>query len=310
MSYDPEEARMEAAREEYEAEIGAQYLREFGYELYPEHYAEAITEFTSERLQSYYVANPNLGLPAIEAMMEARELRTSHPRPSLVLATTALELAVKVVLLKPIVFGLVHIEGLAGFITELAIKHTGMERFRDLLAAILAQFGGVDLKTYTRPDSTRTLWVEMEHVQSKRNGAIHRGDEVQPCDAVLSIDIASTLLNVIFPQVLLRLGLHLHEPGIICGKLHGVSVSAYFTIPSRAQSAMGRVILDLEALDLDNMPPTISGRLGPEFPEEDRLSLRSLQPVPMWITSTLVHYEVSFLPDSDQFTGTRSTSFE
>jgi hypothetical protein len=306
MSYDPEEARMDAAREEYEAEIGAQYLREFGYELYPEHSAEAIKGFTAERLQSYYVGNPNLATPALEALLEAQSLLSSHPRASLVMAATAMELAVKVVLLKPIVFGLVHIEGLAGFITELATKHTGMERFRHLLTAILAQFGGVDLKTLTRPGSTKTLWKEMEDVQTVRNGAIHRGEAVSGANASLAVALASTLLKELFPQVLSRLDLHLHDPGLVCGKLHGVSFAVYFPVPGYAPSMSATVELAVEDADLDNMPEIVTGRIIAGASQEDIAALRLASPgVPMWITSTLVQYSVNLASSSTTFTGVR-----
>jgi hypothetical protein len=306
MSYDPEEAWRDAAREEYEAEIGAQYLREFGYELYPEHYAEAIKEFTAERLQSYYVANPNLAAPALDALLEAQSLVSSHPRAGLVFAATAMELAIKVVLLKPIVFGLVHIEGLAGFITELATKHTGMERFQNLLTAILAEFGGVDLRTFTRPNSLKTLWKEMDDVQNARNAVIHRGETGPSASADLAVAVATTLLKDVFPQILAKLDLHLHEPGVVCGKPHGVTVSVHFPISVDVPSLYGPVILDIDSLDFDKMPTIISGKLGGKFPSEAATTLRSIESsVRMWITNTLVQYEVRFAPYSVSFTGTK-----
>jgi hypothetical protein len=306
MSYDPEEARLDAAREGYENEIGAQYLREYGFELYPEHSVEAIKEFTAERLQSYYVANPNLAAPALDALLEAQSLLASYPRPSLVIATTAMELAVKVVLLKPIVFGLVHIEGLAGFITDLTTKHTGMERFQSLLTAILAQFGGVDLKSFTRQRSTKTLWEEMDHVQAVRNRAIHRGETVSIANANLAVEVASTLLKELFPQVLSKLDLHLHEPGLVCGKRHGVGFAVYFPLPGYTPSMSATVDLALESADLDNMPEIVTGRIIAGVSQDDITALRAASPgVPMWITSTLVQYAVSFASDTTTFTGRR-----
>ena len=42
-------------------------------------------------------------------------------------------------------FGLVHTEGLASFITEVATDGTGMDRFKKLLTGILATYAEVDL---------------------------------------------------------------------------------------------------------------------------------------------------------------------
>ena len=47
MSYDPSDA----ARDDFFESIAQ--------ELYPEHKAQAISEFTAERRRSFYVANPN-----------------------------------------------------------------------------------------------------------------------------------------------------------------------------------------------------------------------------------------------------------
>jgi hypothetical protein len=177
MSFDPDQAMMDAAREEYELEIGENYLKEFGHELlYPEHYEEAIREFTTERLRSYYVAHPTLADPAHHSILYAKSLMPSFSNAALIFAGTAIELTIKNALLKPIVFGLVHTEGLASFIMDLSTQHSGMERFHKLLTEVLAQFGGVDLRTYKRSGSSMALWQEIGEVQAKRNAVLHRGE--------------------------------------------------------------------------------------------------------------------------------------
>jgi hypothetical protein len=175
-------------------------------------YEDAVEQFTKVRLQSYYLANPKLGEPALQTLNDAQSLLNAHPQAALVFATTAMELALKVVLLKPIVSGLVHTEGMAGFITDLATQHTGMERFQDLLTKIFADFGQVDLKSYKRPGSKGTLWQEMADVQRARNALIHKGEKARESMAHLAVAVAATLLQRIFPTVLKRLDLHLEKP--------------------------------------------------------------------------------------------------
>jgi hypothetical protein len=131
-----------------------------------------------------------------------------------------MELAIKVVLIKPIVSGLVLTEGLAGFITDLTTQHTGMDRFQDLLSEILAKFGGVDLKTYTRPNSKRTLWKEIAEVQKARNGVVHRGEKAKDSMAHLAVAVGATLLQRILPIILGHLKLHLHAPITVCAAEH------------------------------------------------------------------------------------------
>jgi hypothetical protein len=71
-------------------------------------YGEVINQFTSERLQSYYVENPRVIGRALWSLGEARSLLATHPSAALVLAVTAAEVGLKSGLLKPILHGLVH----------------------------------------------------------------------------------------------------------------------------------------------------------------------------------------------------------
>ena len=307
MSWTPEDDEREKGYERLCQEIGPQWMEEHGHELYQEHYDEAVREFTAGRLKSYYVGHPGLAGPAISSLAEAKTLLPSHPRASLVIATTAIELAVKVVLLRPIVFGLVHIEDLAGLITDLTIQHTGMERFQNLMTAILAQFGGVDLKSFRRTGSSKTLWKEMEEVQKVRNGATHRGESIPPAKADLAFAVATTLLDDIFPQVLARLDLHLHDTGFVCAEVHGVVVPVCFLIPGQETPLSGQVVLDLEFLDIEKIPTNISGRLGSKFPSDATTMLLSIKAsILMWITAPLVCYDVRFSAVSYSFTGKKA----
>jgi hypothetical protein len=137
-----------------------------------------------------------------------------------VFGVIATELAIKTVLLKPIVFGLVHTEGLASFITDLTTQHTGTDRFQTILTEILARFGGVDLKVFKRADSARTLWQEIGEIQKARNIVVHRGEVVDDGNAALAIAVAATLLREVFPHILAKLNLHLHEPMTVCADRH------------------------------------------------------------------------------------------
>lgn len=105
MSYD----EFDAARDEMYDQIGR--------ELYPDHKAQAIGEFTSERLRSFYVANPGVMQPAVDAIQEGKRLtQNGHHSAALVFFVSAIEILLKATLLKPVVHGLVHSEGLANAI--------------------------------------------------------------------------------------------------------------------------------------------------------------------------------------------------
>jgi hypothetical protein len=214
------EAAEEAYREELYKELGPEWARDHAEELLQEHYDDAVSLFTSERLQSYYLKHPSLAIPAHEALLYARALTPAFHRAALIFGVTSMELTVKNVLLKPIIAGLVHNEDLASFIADLTTKQQGMDRFQSLLIGILSQFGGVELRTFKRPASTETLWQEMGEIQTARNDVIHRGETATVDIATLSILVAETLLNEIFPKILAKIGLHLHSPLTVCGDAH------------------------------------------------------------------------------------------
>jgi hypothetical protein len=187
MSVEPSDSAENAFYERLYHELGPRWAEDHRDELLQEHYDDIVQMFTSERLDSYYVAHPTLAHPANGSLVYAQKLMPDHPKAALVFATTAVELVIKNVLLKPIVFGLVHTEGLAAFITELTTQHTGMDRFQELLTEILSQFGGVDLKTFKRTGSARTVWQEIGEIQKARNAVVHRGEAADdtirgPCD--------------------------------------------------------------------------------------------------------------------------------
>jgi hypothetical protein len=303
MSWTRDDAERETFYDRMYSEFGQQWVSDHAEDLYRQHYDEAVKEFTAERLKSYYVAHPALAEPAHGILHDAQSLMESNRRASLVFAVIAIELAIKTLLLKPIVFGLVHIEVLASLITELTIQHTGMERFEDLLAKILAQFGGVDLKSFKRAGSAKTLMTEVKEVQKLRNAVIHRGEKItESATTTLAVAAASALLNNIFPEVLANLGLHLHAPGIVCSKLHVVSAHAYFYPFPEHVAISGSVELDLDNLDLNNTPDTITGTLGADFSHQDVAALRSPAcALTMCIASTL--YGVTLASDENTFTG-------
>jgi len=185
-------------------------------QLYEEHKKEAIEEFTDERLQSYYLDNKLLAKPAFDALTEARNLNSTNTTAGFIFSAIAMEVGLKDMLLKPIVFGLVHTVSVASLVTDLAISHTGMDRYRDLLLQILRQHGGVDLDSFKRPTSNKPIWHEIGEVQKKRNAILHRAEAASVEEAVLALGVASAIIETMFPAVATKMGLHLHDGFRIC----------------------------------------------------------------------------------------------
>ncbi len=192
---------------------------EFMERLYEEHKEQAIEEFRTERLQSYYAKHKLVAKPAFDALMEARNLMNTSITAALVFSAVAMEVALKETLLKPIVYGQVHAASVASLVADLVMEHRGMDRYKDLLLQILREHGGVDLLSYKRTDSNQTIWNEIKNVQTRRNLLLHTGQMAAEKEASLALGVASTIIETLFPSVVTRMGLHLHDGYRICDDL-------------------------------------------------------------------------------------------
>ena len=169
-------------------------------------YGEVIDQFTSERLQSYYLSNPRVAERANWALGQARSLLTSHPAACLVLAVAASEAGLKSGLLKPILYGLVHDDAMAVLIAELVPEQRN-NKFQNLLFGILKEYGGVDLRTFKRSGASPTLWEEMQGTQKLRNRVVHGAEAIPLAEAQKAVDIAAVIVERLFPAVIAKLGL-------------------------------------------------------------------------------------------------------
>ena len=196
MSYD----ELDAARDAMIDEIAR--------ELYPEHKAQAIDEFTTERLQSYYIAHPEVMRPAVDAIKEGRKLQDSgHSAAAVVFFVTAIEILLKATLLKPVVHGLVHSEGLAEIIVQQALGQSGFDRYTKLLAKLFNELVGIDITTISRPSVTKSLLNECTAQQTLRNKIIHQGATATADQADNARLVAVAVYELVVKPMLDRVGL-------------------------------------------------------------------------------------------------------
>ena len=204
MSYDPSDA---AADEFYES---------IDRELYSEHKTQAIGEFTADRLRSFYVANPRVMRPAVEAMQEGNRLNEAgHYAAALVFFVTAIEVLLKATVLKPVVHGLVHSAALADVIVEQALGQAGFDRYRKLLSKLYAEFAMLDINSITRAGAKQNLLTECTTLQGVRNKIIHQGASCAREQAALGLEVADAVCQRIVFPVLEALGLSVVKGGTI-----------------------------------------------------------------------------------------------
>ena len=204
MSYGPEDAAWDEAYENMSRE------------LYPEHKEQAIAEFTRERLRSYYVAHPDVLVPAVRTFKEAKALLVGgHNSAAFAFAASATELFLKASLLRPVVYGLVHSEALAELVVASALSQTGFKRYEQLLAKLFSELASIDLKLLRRKSSAKPLLTEASEIQDVRNAVVHRGEEATSEQAALAIDVATEVFNQVIAEVLRRLGLSVQNGGFL-----------------------------------------------------------------------------------------------
>lgn len=176
---------------------------------------EAIEQFTFERMRSYYASNRTIAVRVVDVFREAERLLPQSSSAAAVLFVTAIELGLKVTLLKPVIYGLVHNESVADLVSDLAVKHNGLDRFKPLLARLLAQYAEIDFHAFKIEGHSKTLWEEFTELQDSRNGMVHRGLPISADHAVLAKEVATMVIGNFLASTLDGLGLKLVKGGAI-----------------------------------------------------------------------------------------------
>lgn len=193
----------DAAREEWYTEI------------YDEISSEAIAEFTSDRLRSYYVKNPSLATNVMSIFREAKSLTDSSPTAALMLYTTAIEVALKSAVLKPVIYGLVHNESVADLVSDLVVKNNGIDRFKAILAVILREYVDIDINTHKISGHSKSIWEEIKIIQDVRNAVAHKGQPATREMAELAQQVAVSIIVEFLQGILTDFGLQLQASGDI-----------------------------------------------------------------------------------------------
>ena len=204
MSYDPTDAAWDEAYER------------MSQELYPEHREQAISEFPTDRLQSYYLRNPAITHPGFRMQNEALKLLANgHYSAALVFAASATEQFLKVALLRPVVYGLVHFDSLAEMIVNSALSQTGYLRYTKLLSGLFNTLTSTELAKITLPGKSKSLLNEASELQSRRNDVVHKAEEIFEVEAASAIDVSAGVYFFILTEMLSALGLEVLEGKVV-----------------------------------------------------------------------------------------------
>ncbi len=186
----------------------------------------AIDDFLIDRQKSYYLEHASVAQSAIASLVKAKELfELGHFSASQVFAGAAIEVAFKDVFVRPVVYGLVHNEDAAEMVADLVDAIRQLERLKKLVVYVASEFAGINFFEVRVGQSNTSLWEDITGVREKRNDVLHKGVEATDETARHSIGVAEMLLKEVFPAVIGKLGLHLHEGMPICGNRECQSAS-------------------------------------------------------------------------------------
>jgi hypothetical protein len=177
---------------------------------------EAINEFTNERLQSFYVQNPDVMRPAVDTLQEGKVLyEKGHYSAAIVFFMSAIELLLKATLLKPLVYGLMHNEALADIVVEHTLAQTGFDRYEKLIENLISIYAKKNPNEICRFNSSTKLLKECEQLQRIRNHIIHKGKCYDENEAKKAQDVSVAVYEEIVRPVLHALGLKIIDQGKI-----------------------------------------------------------------------------------------------
>jgi hypothetical protein len=183
-------------------------------ELYEAHKDQAVREFTTERLRSYYLKNPDLAAAGPRLFRDAKTLfKAGHFGPALVWAVTLTEVIFKGAVLRPLVYGLVHSDALADLVVQAALSQPGYKRYEPLLSRLFLEFAGIDLSKVSQKGSATSILADASKSQEIRNRVVHAGHEVTEAEASMAIGAAGIVMFTVWKPLLRQLGLRVAGKG-------------------------------------------------------------------------------------------------
>lgn len=189
MSYDESDAQWD------------KFYDQISEELYPEHKEKAIDEFIEERMQSFYLKKPNIINPPLDTYHHANELLQVSSRCALVMYTTSIELFLKSVLLKPVLYGMIHNVNIAEMIVDTSIGRSGFGHYKKLLKNLCKHAANIDLNKINGMDNEPIL-KEAQDIQRIRNKVLHQGYSASVEEMGKARNIANLTLTEVVEPVL------------------------------------------------------------------------------------------------------------
>lgn len=164
--------------------------------------SEALDKFFEDRYKVYFKNNPQMHLPVLSIISEAKNLFTNrHLAASLVFSFTAVENILRELILRPLVWGTFIDDEVASIITNKLLSDR-LDQLSKLIFSFLNKNIGIDIQTAKRSNISTPLWQEIRELKELRNRVVHSGEQCDDKSAMRALSIAEYLYKEIFQAIL------------------------------------------------------------------------------------------------------------
>jgi hypothetical protein len=208
-------------------------LREEGMAaLYEDFKIQHEQEFIFNSIEKFYENNRDIVKVPLQNLSEAKRLfENKYYTSAFIHAAISIEVGIKSVVLKPILYSLAFDSGAGNLLYEQTFKRKSLKVIDSFYYDVLEGITGLDFNTKTRNANKPTIWNEWKNIQTRRNKVMHEGIAVEMDVSKDSIDMACYVCDEIIPTVLDRFHSHIENDSIHDGTR---DIAAYYA--SRKQN--------------------------------------------------------------------------
>ena len=168
-------------------------------------YTKIVEDFKTEVSLSFFEDNKNILEISYNAQDEAKKLIDISPSGTILFTFTAIETAIKNIILQPIIYGMTHNKNVADLIVKKFLKQSNVDAYTNLAFDLLEQV--IDLKlSDVKTSYGKLITSEIKTLAGKRNNIIHSGVLYNRSDAEHALNLLKDLHSNIIIVMLRHMG--------------------------------------------------------------------------------------------------------
>lgn len=204
-------------------------------ELYKEFKKQYKDEYVFEQVHNYYHENPDIAREPLEFLSNAKLILSHNYTSAFILATISIEVGIKVIILKPVLFSLAFDKTAGELLFDLTFKRISVPNIPALYFKILKDYTGFDFNNYVRSNGGPKFRNELKDLQDLRNRIIHQAKTASEHDANQAIHIAESIYEELIPKMLDSFQFHIKNEKISYGSRKQVEFLGRFNANDKSK---------------------------------------------------------------------------